>query len=568
MALTRRGSSRRLTPSTSSALPASSGFSTTAAIIPQGVVPIAGLLALECFGTLGLAIALVLGQRGWYGVAAGVGTALIFVVRVRGRTIAKLLLNRFGFWWARRQRSDTAPQFEPFDFQLSDGSLIGFHWDGKVLTASMRIQEKPHALTVMDRTGTVSGDVISVRMLTDCLRQFDITLDSIDVISQGARSRGHGQLAATYDAVLGPLPAIATRSVLVTVRLDPTLCPEAVRNRGGGWEGILRTAAIATRRVANKLSDTGLRPQILTAREVSLATDELLDGLGLSALEEKWLVCRRGPFQLRTFALKPALFTTAGLARLWAVPSYSTIMCVSLRRDERTGLLKLRGLTRFSKHGRVRVPLRGLNELRGSQYAALVCSLPVPSPRRSIKQWLFGKHEDAIKDLALPAYGCGQLVGADENGRAVALPLFGSNVSRVEMYGTLHLAQQVVLRSLALGARIRVHTNRTDGWRAMVRQVGDDSFLRIGDHGRGATSEYSVEMFDGVAEQPVRTGVTTMVINPSQARPSQKPDVTMHLLDEDRDTVHVETDNGSATVTMVTTDDEMRYLRSSFTMND
>src|SRR5690349_12031827 len=242
IALTRRGSSRRLTPSTPSASPR---FSNTAAIIPQRAVPIAGLLALECLGTLGLAIALSLGRRGWYGVAAGIGVALIFVLRVRGRTIAKLLLNRFGFWWARRQRSNTAQHFEPFDFQLSDGSLIGFHWDGRVLTTSMRIQERSDALTVMDRTGTVSGDVISVRMLADCLRQFDIALESIDIISQGARSRGHGQLAATYDAVLGPLPAIAVRSVLVTVRLDPTLCPDAVRNRGGGWEGILRTAAIA-----------------------------------------------------------------------------------------------------------------------------------------------------------------------------------------------------------------------------------------------------------------------------------------------------------------------------------
>ncbi|WP_232004855.1 type VII secretion protein EccE [Mycobacterium sp. ACS1612] len=523
---------------------------------------------MECLGTSGLAIALSLGRRGWYGVVAGICVALTFVLRVRGRTIATLLVSRFRFWWTRRQRTHTAQHFEPFDFQLSDGSLMGFHWDGRVLTASMRIQEKPHALTVMDRAGIVSGEVISVRMLADCLRQFDITLDSIDIISQGARSRGHGQLAATYDALLGPLPAIAVRSVLVTVRLDPTLCPEAVRNRGGGWDGILRTAVIATRRVANKLSDTGLRPQILPAREVSLATDELLDGLGLAALEEKWLVCRRGRFQVRSFALRPALFTTAGLARLWAVPSYSTTLCVSLRRDEHSGFVALRGLTRFSRHGRVRVPLRGLSELRGAQYAALVCSLPVPSPRRSIQQWFVGKTEDAVEGLVLPAYGCGQLLGADEHDRAVALTLFGPNIGRVEMYGTLHLAQQVVLRALALGARIRVHTNRIDGWSAMVRQVGDESFLRIGAGGRSASSEYSVEMFDGVAEHSVRPGVTTMVINPSQARPSQQPDVTMRLLDEDRDTVHVETNSGSTIVTMVTTDDEMRYLRPSFTMGD
>ena len=110
-------------------------------------------------------------------------------------------------------------------------------------------------MTVMEPAMTVSGETVSVQMLADCLRQFDITLDSIDVISQGARSVGHGHIAAIYDAVLGPLPAIAHRSVWVAVRLDPTLCPDAVRHRGGGWEGILRTAATATRRVANRLSD-------------------------------------------------------------------------------------------------------------------------------------------------------------------------------------------------------------------------------------------------------------------------------------------------------------------------
>ena len=331
---------------------------------------------------------------------------------------------------------------------------------------------------------------------------------------------------------------------------------------------MLRTAVIATRRVANRLSDTGLRPQILTARELTLATDELLDGVGLAALEETWTGCRRGRFQLRSFVLKPSLFTTEGLARLWAVPSYSTAVCVSLRRDAHTGLVKLRGLARFSSHGRVRVPLRGLGEIRGVQHAALVCSLPVPSPRRPVKQWLFGKNNEAVKDLVLPAYGCGQLVGADEHGRAVALPLFGPNVGRVEMYGTLHLAQQVVLRSLALGARVRVHTKRVRAWTAMANQVGDESFLCVGDRGRGAVSEYSVEMFDGVAEQPVRTGVTTMVVAPSQAVASRDADVALHLLDGDRDVVHIKTSTGSATVTMVATDDEMRYLRSSFNIVD
>jgi len=125
-----------------------------------------------------------------------------------------------------------------------------------------------------------------------------------------------------------------------------------------------------------------------------------------------------------------------------------------------------------------------------------------------------------------------------------------------------------VLRSLALGARVRVHTKRVRAWTAMANQVGDESFLCVGDRGRGAVSEYSVEMFDGVAEQPVRTGVTTMVVAPSQAVASRDADVALHLLDGDRDVVHIKTSTGSATVTMVATDDEMRYLRSSFNIVD
>jgi type VII secretion protein EccE len=546
---------------------APSAFSATAAIMPQRVVPIVGLLVLESFTAVGIGVALLVAQPGWYGAVGGFGVALLFVVRLRGATVPSRLAGRLVFWRERRRRINTAQHLAPFDVQVFDGESIGFHWDGKVLTSLVRIDDNPQALNVIEPTGAVSAEHLSVRMLGECLRQFDITLDSIDVISQGARSRGHGQIAASYERVLGPLPAIATRSVWVTVRLDPTRCPEAVRHRGGGWEGALKTAAVATRRVANRLSDAGLRPQLMTARDIELAADELSDGVGLATLDETWLACRRGQFQLRSFVLKPSMFTSESLNRLWAVPSYSTTVCISLRRDARTGPIMLRGLARFGNHGRARAELRGLGELRGRQYAALLCSLPVPAPRRPLKDWVVEKSADAVDGLELPAYGCGQLVGADEHGRAVALPLFGPGVGRVEMCGTLHLAQQVVLRSLALGARVRVHTGRAAAWRAMVDQVGDETFLRIEGQSRGPTP-YSVEMFDGVAESPVRRDVTTMIVNPAHAIASRNADVTLQLLDRDHDVVRVETRTGSMVVTMVATDDEMRYLKSSFNMVD
>ena len=239
------------------------------------------------------------------------------------------------------------------------------------------------------------------------------------------------------------------------------------------------------------------------------------------------------------------MFTTAGLGTLWTVPSHSTTVCVSLRRDVGTDSITLRGLARFDSHKQPQVHLRDLGHLRGRQYAALIGGLPLPSPRRSVREWTFG-NADAVHDLVLPASGCGQVVGADEHGRAVALPLFGPKIERVEMFGTLRLAQQVVLRSLALGARVRVHTSRAAAWRAMVEQVGDQTFLRVTDHDRGSMQagsdrNYSVEMFDGEAEQTVRVGVTTMVVNPPHAVPSRDADVTLELLDHEHDIVRVGT---------------------------
>lgn len=59
-----------------------------------------------------------------------------------------------------------------------------------------------------------------------------------------------------------------------------------------------------------------------------------------------------------------------------------------------------------------------------------------------------------------------------------------------------------------------------------------------------------------------------MVVRPSHARPTENADVTLQLLDRDRDLARVETRSESAVVTMVATDDEMRYIRSSFDMAD
>jgi ESX secretion system protein EccE len=541
-------------------------------IAPQRLLPLTDLVLLQLFVIAGIIVGRLLSFRGWQGAAVGLAIASIFLLRIRGMTLPTWVALAVNHVWERRNRLRSTPIAEPFDVEVSDGSRIGFRWDGQTLLSLLKIDDNPQAMTILEPGMTVSGEMLSIQLVADCLRQFDIALDSIDVISQGARSHGHSPIAWVYDAVLGPLPAIASRDVWVALRFDPSLCADAVRRRGGGREGVLKTAGTATRRVANRLIEAGLRPRVMTSSEIAQATNQLSDGVNLRNVDETWSTCQQGHFQLRSFRVTPTMLTTTGVGLLWTIPSYSTTLCISLRRDEKPDLVKIRGLARFDSYGRSQIRLQGLEELPGQQFSALIASLPMPPPKRPVGRWACGRGQTAFKNLAMPASGCGQVIGADPQGRAVALPLFGPQIQQVDIRGGLHLAQHVLLRSLALGARVRVHTNRPAAWRDMVERVSDRSLLWVSDFGRGsiqagADRNYSVEMFDGLVAQSVRVGVTTMVLRPADATPSTRPsetvDVALELLDRTADTVKVSTRAGSAVVTIVATDEELRFINAS-----
>ncbi|OMB80023.1 type VII secretion protein EccE [Mycolicibacterium conceptionense] len=547
---------------------------------PQRLIPLIDLVALQIVVVVGILIAQLLHRPGWHGAVAGLVVGLLLVAPVvAGTTAPRALALRGKFVRNRRRRtgkraSNSLPA-EPFDVPTPDGQQIGFRWNGTTLLSLLRIDENPRALTVLEPGVTVSGEMVPVQALLDCLRQFDITLESIDIISQGARSAGHTDVAAVYDSVLGPLPAIAQRTVWIAVRFNPSRCAEAVRRRGGDRDGILRAATTATRRVANRLAEAGLQPQFLSASGIAAATNQLSDGVALATVEETWEDCREGHFRLSSFAVEPNMLTTAGLGLLWTVPSYSTTVCLSLREAAEQDVVQVRGLVRFDSDVRVPTQLRGLIPLHGRQFSALAATLPIPTVPGTgrISHWASGVRGDALSELALPASGCGQVIGADEQGRAVALPVFGPQIRRVEIVGTLHLAQQVVLRALALGARVLVHSRRPALWRDMVDVVGRHDLLWVANFNRraiqaGAERNYTVEVFDGVPEQSVRIGVTTMVLAPPNSPPSQHADVVLDLISLEHDTVKVSTQAGSAVVTMVATDDEMRYLRASANSTD
>lgn len=538
-------------------------------IAPRRHLPVWCMVAIELIALIAVIVIATTGVTWWIPVLVAAVLAVWFIP-VRGRPAAQALRDRLIFRFTHAKRHARAlDTSNPFDISTSNGSQFGFRWDGDTLVSMLEISDSPEALTILEPGATVQAVSIPVQVLAESLQQFDITLAAIDLHISGARSRGGTDIAAVYDQVLGPLPAIAHRSVWLTIRLDPTLCPEAIARRGGGSDGILKTAITGTRRVANRLREHGFEVRSLTAAEITRAIGHLCDGVGLDNVDETWDTCSSGRLQLRSYGLDQPILTSAGLDQLWTVPSYVTTVSLSLRTLEDRDAVQATGVVRYDTFTQpVETDFAGLAPLRGHQFDALISSLPLPRPHTEGLNHTFGNTGD-FAELRLPASGCGQVIGADDHGRAVAVPIFGPTIDRVEIAGSLHLTQQVVLRAIALGARVLVFSHRPGHWRDMVDAVRNNNLLWVAEFTRGAMhagaeANYSVMVFDGTAERPVSSGVTALVVNSIGSPLSDKADVTLAQLDPDSDTVRVTTRAGSVDVEMVAGDEEMRYVGGSY----
>ena len=230
------------------------------------------VVAIEVLIAGALVLSHDVGGLWWAGIVAAIALSATLVALPGRMSLAERTGLRLGLWRRRligaAESDGSKPDQAPFDIPVSGSNAVGARWDGTALVTVVRIDTPPPTLSFLDPSGCRGLPPIPLAALAECVRQFDIRLESVDVISHGIRTHGTGPVAQVYRRTLGPLPATAYRSVLVVLRLDPSHCPDAVARRGGGSEGALRTAMIATRRVANRLAGQGLSASILTAAQI------------------------------------------------------------------------------------------------------------------------------------------------------------------------------------------------------------------------------------------------------------------------------------------------------------
>ncbi len=532
-------------------------------------------------------IVLAVGDSTWGAIAAGAVVVLAGLVPVGGHTPAE----RIGSAIARRRQglrpAERLSQAPALDVPLAEGGAYGVRWDGDLLLTMLRIDPPPDTLTLLDRGSLSTDQLLPLPEIARCLDQFDLTLAGIDVVSTGARTAGTGVAAQLYDRILGPLPAIAHRTCWLVLRMDPLANAEAVDNRGGGGGGALRTAIIATRRVANRLAAHDIAASVLTATEMNAAVRQLTHGFDVDQLTESPKTLEYQGRYLTQYQIAADMIGPRGLAGIWAVPSLSTTVTLRLRpgagrRDrhaDAAGTVVLNAVVRFDTVAPPEEPpLPGLRELIGNQLRILLDTLPIGYAGRWGSDIAYRGTLAALTELAVPTAGCGQLIGADERGQGIAVPLIGEGTRHLEVIGNLDLAQQVILRATALGAHAIVHTARPEAWHTMVANLGAPQVLSIAPRAAGASyhppappptpaapyPSTTVLVFDGIPPIAHAGGATIVhVRRPDDPDRSVDADVTLVQDPQAPNRITVRTAARSATVLMVTTPDEMHYIGES-----
>ncbi|MBH0777580.1 type VII secretion protein EccE [Nocardia sp. NEAU-351] len=556
-------------------------------------LPLRSTIPVILFAALAAWVVLALDAPLAAATGVGAGALLLGLAPVRTRNprnVVGILAEWLAFRWRRVRPGQVAAGAEAFDVPLPEGGSYGMRWDGGLLITMLRIDPPPDALTLLRRGSLSTDQTIPLDEIARCLEQFDINLTSIDVISTGARTAGATPIADLYDRIIGPLPAIAQRTVWLVLRLEPLANAQAVDNRGGSGSGALRTAIIATRRVANRLAARDISVSVLTAGEMNTAARQLLRGIPLDQFTETPKSLVHGDLHLTSYEIGPDLIGERGFSDIWATPSSATTVTVRLRpgtagtgrgRDTATPSIALDALVRFDTLTEPDgPPLPGLRPLSGRQFRALLDCLPTRIGGSDIGRT--GDHRglrSALMGIAVPTAGCGQLIGADDHGQGIAVPLIGDGTRRLAVVGRLDLAQQVILRSIALGAHVVVHTDRPDAWHTMVSNVDTPQVLSLvsrfsgSGHPAPAATQAgapipptSVVVFDGIAPTALTGGATIVQVRPPEES-TDRLDADVILIQDPAapNIITVRTSAVTTTVNMVTTPEEMRYIGESLT---
>jgi len=444
----------------------------------------------------------ILGVIGWSaGGYVGAAVALVIalallVVPWRGQPLWSWL-----DLYLRRNRSIELT--EPLTV-ANDRSGGGVRYQDHVAIAAVHILGKQHQPTYFTgSTATLTADTIDITELFPLLRQsLGLTIESMSVVSVGARRRATGDYPRVYDTLIGTPPYAGQRETWLVLRIRALDNGDALR-----WRPTVGTAALAAaQRIAISLRCKGIRARVGTATDIV----ELERRIGRAALEprnRRWKSLRGDAGWLTTYAYRPSDITSENLAQAWSLRVDSIVQNITLFPDgTASGALTVR-----TPAPPTAPPAVMLKPLEGEQPQALGAAMCGPRPElRGARRGPLGQ------SLIIPIGPSGILLGKSAGGDRLLLPLGDSfEQSRVHIAAEDAIAKRLIIRAAGAGDRITVHTTNLDRWES-VRMP----HIAVIEHPRPASGT-TVSVIDGTVPPAPRPATVISVV--PQGTPARIP---------------------------------------------
>ncbi|WP_328902695.1 type VII secretion protein EccE [Streptomyces sp. NBC_00441] len=326
--------------------------------------------------TAALLVVLAVVRRRRRSLPAWLATVVAFRVRNR-RAAARVPVAGPGAGSPVAPLTECVPGLRTCSFTHRDRRPVGMAVDGTHLTVVVRVDAEDTVLRA-DRTARP----LPPGLVRDVMDVDGIRLESARIV-QHTRPAPAPHLPGDAVATLNYAPlqartgSPAVRLTWVTLTLDPELCPEAVRMRGGGLTGARRCLLRAADQLSGRLTGAGFGATVLTEQELgaALATAVCADVIGAPRADGTAPPARRTRETSRTWSCDGRRHTVYWVRRwprsgdvpmarlvalLTSVPAPATTFSLTLARGDRQEV---------AAAGHLRISARTDEELRAARRA-------------------------------------------------------------------------------------------------------------------------------------------------------------------------------------------------------
>lgn len=459
------------------------------------------------------------GLVGW---ALGGPIGVVAAVLLAGLVVMVPWWGQPAWSWALLwlQRPSKAARNEPITV-ANNRAGGGVRIQDEVAVVAIHLLGRAHSATVATGSVNVETDnVVDVADLLPMLRHaLGLVLESMSVISIGARRATTGDYPRVYDTEIGTPPYAGQRETWLVLRLRVIDNTAALR-----WRTTLgATAVAAAQRIAGLLRCGGLRTRVATASDL-VELDRRLGAGSLPTNAERWKSLRTERGWVTTYAYPAHQISAQLLAQAWTLPVDEVIQNVTVF----PGGTCTATVTLQTPQPAPTPPSVVLRRLNGEQAAALEANMCAPRPQ------LRGLRPGRLPaTLPIEIGPSGVLIGKLANGDRLMVPLTDSGeLSRVFIAAEDLIAKRIVIRAAGAGERVCVHTRDTARWASVrmpeVTMVGESR----------PTPRTTVSVVDGpIAPSPRPATVITVAPPGTPPPPSGAVEVSIEQIE--RNAVHV-----------------------------